>query len=57
MNIKEAMEILKKHCSSIEDCMECSLYLQDEYCDMYCHVTDRVPEYYEIDKIELGAEG
>lgn len=56
MNIKEAMEILKKHCSSIEDCMECSLYLQDEYCEMYCHVTDRVPEYYEIDKIDLGVE-
>lgn len=52
MDIKEAVKTLKEYCSRIDDCTECLLYLQDEHYEMYCHVTDRAPEDYDINRIE-----
>ena len=52
MDIKEAIQTLKEYCSSIDDCMDCKLYLQDDYYEMYCYPDNKVPEEYEIDKLD-----
>lgn len=56
MDIKEAIQTLKEYCSSIDDCTDCKLYLQDEYYEMYCYLDNKVPEEYEIDKVEYEIE-
>lgn len=52
MDIKEAIKTLKEYCKSIDDCTNCKLYLPDDYHEMWCYLTYKAPEEYNMDEID-----
>lgn len=52
MEIKEALETLKEHCKSIDDCLKCEFYFSEDHYELSCYFDDKYPSEYDTDIIK-----